>query len=367
MKPDKSSLVQQLQLVSRYESLRKILLSDRCSDDLDRPLADWVLPTDRRLPLALLGRTVGDLLKTPFEELLATRGIGRKKIQSLVRLLERVAENAPCKASADLPAESDSSRAAAPKDVSSNRFDPAVVSEVVWTEWRATVINRGLDSEPLGRLAPTLKEMTRVIWNKPLAAYANLTLAQIRGMKAHGRKRVRAILEAFHSVHSLVANMGTEEHLVVRVVPRLIDAVETWIGRALQTPGVPSRKELFENLIRPLLEQVRIDASEQIVRLAETRLGIHGPITSVRGAAREMKLTRARVYQLLNEVNDIMNVRWPLGRHQVYELRNKFRAEVDRMDNPPDLEQFNAAVELFYPGNRRGAAGALERAPQSVG
>ena len=40
-----------------------------------------------------------------------------------------------------------------------------------------------------------------------------------------------------------------------------------------------------------------------------------------------MGLTRARVYQLLNEVNDIAVVRWPLGRHQVYELRQKFERE----------------------------------------
>jgi hypothetical protein len=73
-----------------------------------------------------------------------------------------------------------------------------------------------------------------------------------------------------------------------------------------------------------------------------------------------MGLTRARVYQLLNEINDIMAVRWPMGRHQVYELREKFHAEVEGADSTPDLEQFHAAIELFYPGSRRGAAGPLE-------
>ncbi len=29
--------------------------------------------------------------------------------------------------------------------------------------------------------------------------------------------------------------------------------------------------------------------------------------------------------------------------------------------NPPSLVQFYAAVELFYPGNRRGADGPLEK------
>jgi hypothetical protein len=30
------------------------------------------------------------------------------------------------------------------------------------------------------------------------------------------------------------------------------------------------------------------------------------------------------------------------------------------MVSPPDLQQFLAAVELFYPGSRRGAAGPLD-------
>ena len=171
--------------------------------------------------------------------------------------------------------------------------------------------------------------MTRVIWNTPLEAYTQFNLGEIRSMKTHGEKRMRAILEVFHSVHVLVANMGTQDHLVVRIFPRLIDQVEQWIGHALQTPGVPTTQELFENVVSPLLEQVRTDATQQIASLAENRLGISGPITSVRQAARTMGLTRARVYQLLNEINDIMAVRWPNGRHQMYELREKLVVRVE--------------------------------------
>ena len=160
----------------------------------------------------------------------------------------------------------------------------------------------------------------------------------------------------------MVANMGAQEHFRVRIVPRLIDQVEQWVGHALQTPGVPSQQELVEHFVSPLLEQIRIDATQQITRLAENRLGISAPITSVRQAARAMGLTRARVYQLLNEINDIMTVRWPLGRHQVYELVDKLQRETEQMESPPNLEQFHAAVELFYPGSRRGAAGPLEHA-----
>jgi hypothetical protein len=245
--------------------------------------------------------------------------------------------------------------------VSVNGFDPAAISEVSWEQWRASVVRHGLTGETLGRFAPSLQNMTRVVWNTPLGVYTSSSLAEIRAMKTHGEKRVSAILEVFHVVHTLAAGMGTCDHLAVRIVPRLIDRVEQWIGRALQQPGVPGRQELFSQFVGPLLEQIRIDSPQQVYLMAETRLGVNGPLTSVRQVARTMGLTRARVYQLLNEINDIMMVRWPTGRHQVHELREKYVAETADSDGAPDLRQFHAAVELFYPGSRRGAAGPLER------
>ena len=363
MKLGKTSSVEELQVVGRFESLRKILLSDSYADHLDKPLAYWALPSDRRLPLAFLGRTLKDLLETPFDELAATPGIGQKKVRSFVKLLSRVANTDPAELPIEVAALGVDGHGVLPR-AASNGFDPASVSEVVWSQWRTVVLEHGLSQEALGRFAPTLKNMTRVIWNTPLENYARMTLTEIRGLKTHGEKRVRAILDAFHSVYAVVSALGTQEHLVIRIVPRLIDGVESWVGQTLQTPGVPGREQILQRLIRPLLDQVRIDATQQIARLAENRLGINGPISSVRQAARTMGLTRARVYQLLNEINDILSVRWPMGRHQIYELRDKFQQESASLESPPELEQFHAAIELFYPGSRRGAAGPLERAAQ---
>ncbi len=365
MRRSQASSVEKLQVISRFESLRKILTSDEYADHLDKPLAYWALPTDRRLPLAFLGRTLEDLLSTPFSELTETPGIGQKKISSFVRLLARAANTDPSELPDEIIPAAESLQGAASDGAapSGNGFDPASVSEVVWSQWRASVVKHALGDELLGRLAPSLKNITRVIWNTPLRAYTDHSLSEMRAKKTHGEKRVRAIFEVFHSVHVLVANMGIRHHLIVRIVPRLIDKVEQWVGSALQRPGVPSEQEIFESFVSPLLEQVRIDATAQIANLAENRLGITGPITSVRQAARGMGLTRARVYQLLNEINDIMVVRWPTGRHQAYELHAKLLAESARMEDPPELKQFCSAVELFYPGSRRGAAGPLEPAP----
>jgi hypothetical protein len=365
MKFTKSASVEELQVISRFESLRKILLSEQYADHLKKPLAYWALPTDRRLPLAFLGRTLENLLEVPFSELSNTPGIGQKKICSFVKLLARAANTDPSELPTDMVPLPDKEDSMEGLDELPDGFNPSSVSEVVWGQWRASVVKHGLGNEKLGRFAPTLRNMTRVIWNTPLQAYTQFNLNEIRSMKTHGEKRVRAILEVFHSVHVLVANMGIQDHLVVRIFPRRIDQVEQWIGHALQTPGISSTQELFEHVVSPMLEQIRTDATQQIASLAENRLGISGPITSVRSAARAMGLTRARVYQLLNEINDIMAVRWPNGRHQMYELREKLVYESEQMatvktPGPPDLKQFFAAIELFYPGSRRGAAGPLE-------
>jgi len=362
MKSSKTASVEELQAIGHFESLRKILLSDTYIEHLDKPLAYWALPTDRRLPLAFLSRALRELLDKPFIELAQTPGIGQKKMVSFVKLLARAANTDP----AELPTEIDDlylrakNTSASDIDCSMNGFDPATLSELQWEQWRASIVRQGLGAEKLGRLAPSLRNMTKVVWNTTLAAYANYTLAEIHAMKTHGKRRLHAILEVFYSVHTLVADMGSRGHLALRIVPRLIDQVEQWIGQSLQKPGLPSNGEIFQNFVSPLLEQIRIDAPQQIVTMAENRLGIRGPITSVRQVARSMGLTRARVYQLLNEINDIMTVRWPLGRHQVYELREKFTSEAADIPNPPSLEQFYAAVELLYPGSRRGADGPLE-------
>ena len=72
-----------------FDTVRKILLEHEHVDRLQKPLAYWALPTDRRLPIALLGRTLGELLRTPFQELTATPGIGQKNAGRLPCSQER--------------------------------------------------------------------------------------------------------------------------------------------------------------------------------------------------------------------------------------------------------------------------------------
>ncbi len=367
MRLGKRTSVEELQIVGRFEHLREILLSDRYSEHLDKPLVYWVLPTDRRLPMLFLDRTLRDLLNTSFDELRDTRGVGQKKLRVFLVLLARAAQSSPAGVSEQHDAAAGNGEKQPAVPAISNEFDPDAVSEVVWSEWRAALREWNLEGEALGRFASRLEGMPRVIRNAPLSEYANSTLEEIRRMKTHGEKRVRVILEVFHNVHVLLGDKPPHDHLVVRLVPRLIDRAEKWLWSQLRHSGMPDEGEILDEFIEPLMEQIRTDTSGQIHRLAEARVGLRSPITSVRQLARSMGLTRARVYQLLDEINDVMTVRWPTGRHQVYELRDKFVVECRHLDDPPNLDQFEAAIELLYPGSRRGADGPLEKAVRPNG
>ncbi len=193
MKLVKTTSVEELQVVSRFESLRRSLLSEQYAVHMEKPLAYWALPTDRRLPLAFLGRTLKDLLGNSFEELASTPGIGQKKMRSFVKLLARVANTDASELDVELKPLPEEEWDSSTGQSDSNGFDPSTVSEVIWAQWRSSVIRHGLGKEPLGRFAPSLRNMTRVIWNSPLESYVDVTLAEIRALKTHGDFEVKSL------------------------------------------------------------------------------------------------------------------------------------------------------------------------------
>ena len=347
-----------VQVVPQYEQLRNALLQEKYALHLSKPLAFWTLPTDRRLPLILINRTLGELLQVPFEELCRTPSIGEKKIQSFLTLLIRAVntkmEDIP---DSSLPVTTDTSSTLFLEE-NENLSDSTYVSEIQWQKWQAIILEKRLTNEKLGRLCPTLSELTRVIWNNTLGDYCDKTLIEMREIRTHGEKRVTAILKIFHCVCSIVSKVENSKHLMMRLIPRDIDRVETWSLQTLNRRGTPGKADIEANYIMPLLSQLKIDATDQICRLAENRIGLHEDVTSIRQAARALGLARARIYQLLNEINDILMVRWPNGRLITSLLRNKFLYEAkERQHNDPEFARFHAAAELFFPWGRREDAG----------
>jgi hypothetical protein len=333
--------VDHLGLGTRFDEVRKTLLQDQFADRLSKPLEYWVLPSDRRLPLVLLGRTLGELLSTPFEELSATPGIGEKKISSLVKLLNRATRDEPPTAAVG----DDADRAPEAK-LDKGTFDPSVVSEALWSEWRETVRRSGISDQKLGRLAPSLQRLPTVIWHKPLGDYLNHTVAEIRSLRTHGEKRVRCVLEVFHSVYNRLSAADASVDLDRWLMPLAVRDVQDWVVGQLSSDHVPTEEEVNERFARPLIGLIDTDCGATVARLVEERLGINTESRSVREQARQLGVTRARVYQLLDDVGKVMTVRWPEGKLLLDRLTSHY-TPLDQKQG--QLRLFFGLCELCFP------------------
>jgi hypothetical protein len=330
-------------LVSSFEAIKRTLLQDDYKDRLDKPLAYWALPNDRRLPLAFLGRSLGELLSTPFNELTATRGIGQKKISSLVRLLHRATSDHPPAVPygiKELAEEISQERADQESGEATNEFDPSVVSEALWVQWCKTVEDFDLQREPLGKLAPSLQALPTVIWMAPLGEYMGRPLSDIRQLKTHGEKRVRVVLEVFHAVHELLGNARSDLHLSLCLAPRCIPPIESFIHAVLRRQERVGHQQIIDNITEPLLRQILIDSGDTVHQLARQRIGVGAVEKSVREISTEMGVTRARVYQLLEDCSKVLEVRWPDGALQYDRLSAVIGEDAEPI--------YNATRQLFF-------------------
>jgi hypothetical protein len=338
----KLSSVERYKQIASFEAVRKTLLEPRFADRLERPLAYWALAADRRLPLAFLGRTLRELVNSSFDELQAAPGIGRKKMAALVKLLQRATkEQVAAEQFSDEPAQAESGKSSRQTD-----FNSGMVSEALWEQWRHTVQRHGLGSEKLGRLAPSLQALPTVIWEAPLSNYLDYSVAEIQQLKTHGEKRVRVILQVFHAVHEILGQARTASHLTVRMAPKFVLPIETWMIDCIAQPDLCRVHALREVVAKPLVQQIQNDCGPVIAKLAEGRLGLNSAIQTVRAQSKKMNVTRARIYQLLEQAEQAMKVRWPEGRGLLVAFAQKLAVH----DLPKEESELLAAItELFFP------------------
>ncbi len=309
----------------------------------DRPIAHWAVASDRRLPYALMDLTVRQLTTASYDHLLATPGVGHKKFASLVTLMQR-----------SLTAEVSSREEVDPSAVDSislqqEVFDPENVSQLMWAEWQETVRRHRLHDETLGRLAPSLQSLQTVIWNKTLGEYLQYTIDELRLLKTHGNKRVNAVLEVFHVVHTLLGSSQAATRVVAQLTPAFIPPIEQWLHSALASEDVPSVQDIRQHLVLPVLNQIERDAGETVHRLAAGRLGVEAFPEGVRDQASELGVTRARIYQLLETCGEVMQVRWPTGRLMFKLLTHKLQSHESESEA---LELLDSLRWLTYPTRR---------------
>jgi hypothetical protein len=226
-------------------------------------------------------------------------------------------------------------------------FDAAAVSEALWTTWCDTVQRCGYGPEKLGRLAPTLQALPTVIWHSRLEEYSGRSLAQIRRLKTHGEKRVNAILEIFCTVHEALATSTLHENVDVVLVPRFLPPLVRWLNETIREPELPDVKELHKRIVRPMVAQIKIDIGDDVADLAAARLSLDENAPTVKQQAENLGVTRARVYQLLEDCAKVMDVRWPEGRWLLAPLATRFGSS-----RPEAIGLLHGICDLFFPIDR---------------
>ena len=349
---NRAATLEEYHLENSYLLIRNRLRQDpKIKDRLDKPLAFWALKADRRLPFALLGNALGDILNKDFAELAATPGVGVKKIGALLMLLER--------ASADpVPLPSYAQPTAKPKTVKvpakgegKIAFDPNSVSEAVWQVWRKTVKKHQLGYLKLGRLSPTLQAVPTVVWHARLDRYADMSLDEIRKLKTYGDKRVRVVLECFFVVHEMVGHLEPLDHLAITFEPRFARDLSNWLIDATRKTELPNLGEIQKHFAKPISQQLRLDMGDTVGDLVDGRLGFSGDAEPVREQSEELGVTRARIYQLFEDCARAMAVRWPEGRALVREFENRFES-LPRRNKAKDIVV--KASELIFPEKYEG-------------
>lgn len=330
-------------LVGTYERLRKTLLELPRDGRLDRELSYWVLPTDRRLPIAFLDMPLRDLLSHTLDELMDTPGVGQKKILGLFDLLHRIVKARNDEEPFGLP----QSAAQAPQESTEVGFDASVVSEALWSTWCDTVRRGDLGEQKLGRLAPSLQSLPTVIWHTPLGDYVDLSLSKMRRLRTHGEKRVNAILEVFCTVHEAVSTAALHENLELQLTPRFAPRLTRWLTEVVWQESLPSAELIHERIVTPMVHQMRVDLGSNIARLAADRLRFEHDAPSVKQQADDLGVTRARVYQLLEDCAKAMDVRWPEGRWLLAPLANRFTDAT-----PEAIGLIHGIRDLFFPDER---------------
>lgn len=310
-----------LLMQTEFNKLRENLLQPQFADRRKRPILYWSKPDDRRLPMALIDLTVDQLLGMSFEDLCLTRGIGVKKLRMLLELLERTIAGDP-----QLPEPVASGNEtmvpnhAAKLTEALETFNSRAVTEGQWAKWKTTVARHRLNSLPLGRLARNLIEITSVIWNSPLGNYLPYSLEELRQLRTYGEKRVSSILEVFYTIDLSMTAMPEGGHLILRLEPRVVYEIETAIFDIMSHVAIPQAKVVQQMVITPVLNQLRIDMGDFAYDLVRDRVGAGAKAKAIREQSEELGLTRARLYQVLEECALAAHVRWPQGRVMLNEL-----------------------------------------------
>lgn len=320
---------------SRYEDARRVFSESKDHWLAGEPLERWSRPSDLHLPSSLIVLPLRDLLEKPYHVLLQTKGVGEAKLEKLVVLVERalkdfvcndesmVFENGNCAHLVAKPTATCTPTTAFPNeaDISPSRLTPAV-----WQETCLYLKRHSLEGYPLGRFAETLDDIPRSLWSVPLSEFVNNSLNELSKLKGYGERRITKVLDVLLNTAKLISGFPAQTHLGIMVFPARIGRVSSWINRMLHEDRLTDYATLCKHFVLPILRQLECDLGSPQAAMIERRLGVGVEAGTLQDIAENFGLTRERIRQVSLRAQEVMEIRWPQGKHLLGDLLEKFRS-----------------------------------------
>ena len=280
---------------------------------LARPISSWVISTDRHLPQAFLGRPLRDVLTLTIAQLAGIQGMGTKRIEKLLDVLDRVGnepEQIPVVVEHIEHVGLNGTAAA-----SCEPIDLEDLTEPIWRSWCDAIRSHRLEHETIGRFAGSLSDLPQGLWSVPLKEYSDKPLYELRTMPGYGPARLGQILEVFSRIAQTIAACPIVTPLSIRLLPPYVRDAVLWTEEVLRNGSIPDLDEIRERFLKPLFALLEADMGCETTSMVRRRIGLDGPSETLEQIANEVGLTRERVRQITLKAVNVMRIRWPEGRY----------------------------------------------------
>ncbi|MEI7686913.1 MAG: hypothetical protein WCL32_17980, partial [Planctomycetota bacterium] len=314
------------------------------------------------------------MLALTFDEMANTRGVGTRRIEKLVDVLERAckqllatSDHVPDRSQ---PAPLNGTPAVAEPTTPENLTEP------VWQGWCHTIRSLRLEGEALGRFASSLADLQQVLWSVPLQQYTDKPLQEIRSMPGHGPARVGQVLDVFYRIAQTIAGCPADAPLAVCLLSPLVREALLWTESMLRTGSVPDVQSIRDGFLVPLFALLEVDLGPETVGMVRRRLGLDGPAETLDQIANDFGLTRERVRQLTAKAAEVTKIRWPEGRFildNVYAILQSSPGAEEQLNLMHSVLDTFFALEFARGGSRNDVlsqwdrAGRAKRTPMSEG
>lgn len=318
------------------------------------PLERWSLPSDRHLPSGLIVLSLRDILEKPYHTLLETKGVGESKLEKLIVLIERALKEfvhedklaeVNSNVMASLAVESDLGVPSFGKFPAAENVSLSELTPTVWRHICQCIKRHSLEHYPLGRFAETLEELPRGLWSCPLSDFVEHSIGELKQLKGYGDQRITSVLKVLITTSRMVAECPSDTHLAIKVFPARIERISSWINRVLHDVSLPDYSSLCQHFVIPLLHQLEHDLGSQPAEMIERRLGVESEPETLDQIGESFGLTRERIRQLTLRAPEVMEVRWPEGKHLLDDFLDKFRLSGEAVRH---VELIRRTLDLLF-------------------